>query len=73
MSRSSARPSAIASSHELVVAVGLLGVLPLGVVVRALGSFRLAEEVGFVLGEEVELAPDQVAEAVAAEAQRSSS
>ena len=58
--------------HELVVPVRLLGKLALGGVVRPLGLLRLAQELRLVLDEEVELAADQVAEAVAAEDQSSS-
>ena len=53
--------------HELVVPVRLLGKLALGGVVRPLGLLRLAQKLGLVLDEEVELAADQLAEAVAAE------
>ena len=58
--------------HELVVAVRLLGVVALGRVVRALGLLGLAQQLGLVLGEEVELAADELAEAVAAEDHTSS-
>ena len=58
--------------HELVVAVRLLSFLALGRVVRPLGGLGFLQQLVLVLDEEVELAPDQVAEAVAAEAQRSS-
>jgi len=59
--------------HELVVPVRLLGKLPLGRVVRVLRLLRLAQELGLVLDEEVELTADQVAETIAAEDQSSSS
>ena len=72
MSRSSARRVGDGLEHELVVPVRLLGMLALGRVVRALGLLRLAQELGLVLDEEVELTADQVAETVAAEDQSSS-
>ena len=59
--------------HELVVPVRLLGKLALGRVVGALSLLRLAQELGLVLDEEVELTADQVAETVAPEDQSSSS
>ena len=59
--------------HELVVPVRLLGKLALGRVVCLLRLLRLAQELGLVLDEEVELTADQVAETVAAEDQSSSS
>jgi hypothetical protein len=57
----------------LVIPVRLLGKLALGRVVRLLRLLRLAQELGLVLDEEVELTADQVAETVAAEDQSSSS
>jgi hypothetical protein len=59
--------------HELVVAVRLLGLVALRGVVGGLGLLGLAEQIGLVLGEQVELATDEIAEPAAAKAQRSSS
>ncbi len=58
--------------HELEVAVRLLGLVALGGVVGALGLLGLLEELGLVLGEQVELATNEVAEPAATEAQASS-
>jgi hypothetical protein len=59
--------------HELVVAVRLLGLVPLSGVVLLLGEFGRTQELGLVLGEEVELPADEVAEAAAAPEDQSSS
>ena len=59
--------------QELEVAVRLFRVLALGGVVRPLCLAGLGQRLGLVLGEQVELTPDETGEAIAAQkAQRSS-
>ena len=72
MSRSSSSLSTIDSSTQLIVAICLFGLLALGLVVGTEGRLRFLKEVGIVFDEQVELAANQIAEAVAAEDHASS-